>query len=64
MTKTAKKVPEVKITEEEAMNFLLEQQNKEKQEIMTDLDKILTEKYKGKYSLGIRWEFVLMPTGK
>lgn len=64
MTKTAKVKPEVKITEEEAMNFLLEQQEKEKQTIMKDLNDVLVEKHKGKYSLGIRWEFVLMPTGK
>lgn len=65
MRKTAKQVkPEVTITEEKAMNFLLEQQEKEKQAIMKDLNDVLVEKHKGKYSLGIRWEFILAPTGK
>lgn len=62
MSKQVKKLkPEVKITEEEATKFLLEQQEKEKQEIFKDIDVLLKEKYQGKYSLGIRWAFDLFP---
>ena len=68
MTKTAEKTkptkvakPEVKLTEEEAMKFLMEQQEKERQEIMKDLNDVLQVKHKGKYKLGIRWEFTLVP---